>query len=193
MNKKVFKEVIIAMLLCLAIILVLGVVLYSYVPANKTLPDKVAYTTPERVEDELTTASGADTDEIVLTYEVDNSDMSNYENINSYNPGKSDPMKPFQQTKDGTIITNPKDGVNYSTINYGSDAPTASGSTNQGQTTSGTTSGTASSTGTTAATTGSANTGSSSSNGNNGNSGSSSSSESNNGGQPGYYNYKNGK
>ncbi len=188
MNKKVFKEVIIAMLLCLAIILVLGVVLYSYVPANKTLPDKVAYTTPENVEDELTTSSGADTDEIVLTYEVDNSDMNNYENVNSYNPGKSNPFTRFLELEDGTIITNPKQGVDSSKADSTSQAQSGSSTGSSSNASGSTTSGTASTTGTTPATVG----GSSSGGSNASNSGSSNTGT-NNGGQPGYYNYKNGK
>ena len=34
MTKKVIKEIIIALLLCLAIILILGVLLYEYVPSK---------------------------------------------------------------------------------------------------------------------------------------------------------------
>ena len=50
MTKKVIKEIIIMLLLCLAIILVLGVLLYEYVPSNKIVPDEVSYTTPEEVQ-----------------------------------------------------------------------------------------------------------------------------------------------
>ena len=53
MTKKVIKEIIIALLLCLAIILILGVLLYEYVPSNKIIPDTVSYTTPEAVREEL--------------------------------------------------------------------------------------------------------------------------------------------
>ena len=53
MAKKVIKEIIIVLLLCLAIILVLGVLLYEYVPSNKMIPDKVSYTTPQAVQEEL--------------------------------------------------------------------------------------------------------------------------------------------
>ena len=49
MTKSILKEIIIVLLLCLAIILVLGILLYDYVPISKTVPNQVAYTTPEDV------------------------------------------------------------------------------------------------------------------------------------------------
>lgn len=42
MAKSVIKEIIIVLLLCLAIILVLGILLYEYVPITKTIPNEVA-------------------------------------------------------------------------------------------------------------------------------------------------------
>ena len=50
MAKNIIKEIIIMLLLCLAIILVLGVLLYEYVPSNKIIPDEVSYTTPENIK-----------------------------------------------------------------------------------------------------------------------------------------------
>ena len=45
MAKSIIKELIIVLLLCLAIIIVLGILLYEYVPMAKTLPNQVSYTT----------------------------------------------------------------------------------------------------------------------------------------------------
>ena len=56
MSKNFFKELIISLLLCLAIILLLGVLLYEYVPMNKTVPNAVTYTTPEEARKELNNA-----------------------------------------------------------------------------------------------------------------------------------------
>ena len=42
MSKNLIKEIIILLLLILATILVLGVVLYEYVPMNKVIPEKVS-------------------------------------------------------------------------------------------------------------------------------------------------------
>ena len=51
MAKSIIKELIIVLLLCLAIILVLGILLYEYVPVSKTIPNEVSYTTPEEVKE----------------------------------------------------------------------------------------------------------------------------------------------
>lgn len=104
MKNSKFKEIIIALLLCLAIMLVLALLLYNYVPSTKTLPEKVAYTTPQKVRDELVAASDLDEDQIILTYEVDGSDMANYENINDYNPGNANPFGVFEKDGDGNVV-----------------------------------------------------------------------------------------
>ena len=54
MIKSVLKETFIMLLLCVAIVLVLGVIFYDYIPANKAVPNKLeAYTTPENVKAEI--------------------------------------------------------------------------------------------------------------------------------------------
>ena len=98
MAKKVIKEIIIMLLLCLAIILILGVLLYEYVPSNKIIPDEVAYTTPEAVQEELSKSENVDNDEVILTYSVDSTDLDNYERINTYVPGKPNPFSPYNET-----------------------------------------------------------------------------------------------
>ena len=78
MAKNVIKEIIILLLLCLAIILLLGILLYEYVPMSKTVPNPVSYTTPEDVQQELAASSDVDNSQIILTYEVDSTDLNNY-------------------------------------------------------------------------------------------------------------------
>ena len=77
------------LLLCLAIILVLGILLYEYVPVSKTIPNEVSYTTPEEVKEELLTSSDVDENQIVMTYEIDSTDLNNYKKIQKYKPGKA--------------------------------------------------------------------------------------------------------
>ena len=81
MAKDVLKEIIIVLLLCLAIILILGIILYQYVPMSKTLPTQVSYTTPEEVKEELMTSSEVDENQVIMTYEVDATDLNNYKKI----------------------------------------------------------------------------------------------------------------
>lgn len=105
MAKNIIKETIIVLLLCLAIILLLGILLYEYVPMAKTIPNPVSYTTPENVKEELTEAGGIDESQVIMTYEVDSNDLSNYKKIQDYKPGKANPFSSYE-----TAGTNPSTG-----------------------------------------------------------------------------------
>ena len=89
---------IIMLLICLAIILILGVLLYEYVPSNKIILEEVSYTTPTAVQEELSKGENVENDEIILTYSVDSTDLDNYERINTYVPGKPNPFSPYDET-----------------------------------------------------------------------------------------------
>ena len=94
MAKNIIKEIIIVLLLCLAIILILGVLLYEYVPSNKVIPEKVSYVTPEKVKEELNKADSAN---IITIYEynVEASDLNNYKRVSDYVPGKQNPFSSY--------------------------------------------------------------------------------------------------
>ena len=100
MAKNIIKEIIIVLLLCLAIILVLGVLLYEYVPSNKVIPEKVSYTTPENVKEEL---NKADNTNVITTYEynVEASDLNNYKRVSDYVPGKQNPFSSYNSQSTG--------------------------------------------------------------------------------------------
>lgn len=109
MAKKVVKELIIVLLLCLAIILLLGILLYEYVPITKTIPNAISYTTPEDVKEELADSQAIDESQIIMTYEVDSNDLNNYAKIQNYKPGKANPFSSYEATQttetNGTNIT----------------------------------------------------------------------------------------
>ena len=90
MVKTVFKEIIIILLLCLAILLVLSVLFYDYNPISKVVPNKIAYTVPEGIENDLEEETTEE--EITIEnkiYTIEGSDLNIYKKSNSYNPGKS--------------------------------------------------------------------------------------------------------
>lgn len=113
MSKNFLKELIIILLLCLAIILLLGILLYEYVPMNKTLPNTEAYTTPSSVKSELKEedANG----DLIQTYEIDNSDLDDYKRIQNYKPGKADPFSSYEASESGN--RNVTTGTNTTTNN----------------------------------------------------------------------------
>ncbi len=119
MAKSIVKEIIIMLLLCLAIILSLGILLYEYVPMTKTIPNPVSYSTPDDVKKELANSSDIDESQIIMTYEVDATDLNNYTSIQDYKPGKANPFSSYETTTTGTTTTNGTDTTtaNSSTSN----------------------------------------------------------------------------
>ena len=134
MAKSIIKELIIVLLLCLAIILVLGILLYEYVPVSKTIPNEVSYTTPEEVKEELLTSSDVDENQIVMTYEIDSTDLNTYKKIQNYKPGKANPFSSYETQASGsnagssqTSGQNTTSNTNTNTSN-GSDTSSSSNS-----------------------------------------------------------------
>ncbi len=134
MAKSVFKEIIIFLLLCLAIILILGILLYEYIPMSKTVPNAVSYTTPAEVQEELASMDDLNEEQVIMTYEVDSTDLNNYRRINDYQPGKANPFAPAQTTSDDNNNTgNTTTGGSTTNTNtnsnttYNPDAETSSG------------------------------------------------------------------
>lgn len=149
MAKGIIKEIIIVLLLIFAILLILGVLLYKYVPSNKQLPESIAYTTPQNVKEKLVSIEGVDEDQVILTYELNQSDLYNYQRINEYKPGKSNPFSTYEspkpEEKDGTSTgtssgssssgTSSSSGSNSSSGSSGNStytAPTSQGGVNPG-------------------------------------------------------------
>lgn len=136
MAKKVIKEIIIMLLLCLAIILILGVLLYEYVPSNKIIPEEVSYTTPEEVKEELSKGENVEDEQVILTYSIDATDLNNYERINSYVPGKTNPFSSYDTSSTSGEENNSNGSTSGSNSNANSNS--SSGSNNSGSSSSST-------------------------------------------------------
>ncbi len=106
MTKNIIKEIIIILLLTLAIILILGVLLYGYVPVNKMIPEKVSYTTPEEAKSELETNVSENDDELYVDYHIDSTQLNNYKKIQEYVPGKKNPFASLEKENVTNIIGN---------------------------------------------------------------------------------------
>ena len=132
MVKNIIKELIIFLLLILAIILILGVLLYKYVPANKIIPEKVSYTTPETVKTELQEDESVDNSEVIVTYKIDSTDLSNYKKIQEYVPGKKNPFASVQQTD--TIQTNDSENSGTNSNNSSNAGTSTTETTNSNNT-----------------------------------------------------------
>lgn len=144
MAKTIVKEIIIMLLLCLAIILLLGILLYEYVPMNKTVPSEVAYSTPEEVKQELLESGEIDESKIIMTYEIDSADLNNYTRIQDYKPGKANPFSSYTtQATDTNTTGGTATNTNGSSTSSGTNTNTTNNSgtqTNNNQSTGGNTS-----------------------------------------------------
>ncbi len=91
MLKSVIKEIFIILLLSIAILLILGILFYEYIPINKVVPEKEAYTTPDEVKNEIDEEI-SESQKIEVTYEVTDADLNVYEQTGSYSEGKANPF-----------------------------------------------------------------------------------------------------
>lgn len=104
--KSIIKEIFILTLILIAIALILAIILYSYSPSKKALPNKVEYSTPDNVSQEIGSMDDIEgTTPVTITYELDETNIKNSKKSGSYNSGKQNPFadveKPEENTKDG--------------------------------------------------------------------------------------------
>ena len=100
MTKVIIRETIIALLVCLAVLIILSVVLYNYIPSNKVVPETVEYTPSREIQTQLNASVEDNSDEIIMTYEITATDLDNFERTNEYNPGKVNPFAAYSKTPD---------------------------------------------------------------------------------------------
>lgn len=110
MLKSAIKEIFIILLLSVAIILILGIILYDYIPINTEIPTAEAYVTPNNVQQEMEEEIIQENDVTVITYEVTDSDLNVYRQTGSYVEGKANPF-----VLDDTTNTNTGTNTNENT------------------------------------------------------------------------------
>jgi len=112
MLKSIIKELILVLLLLVAILLLLGIFLYDYIPTNKVVPKIEQYQVPNAIKQELEeTINELEEETTQIVYEIDGTDLKNYEKSKDYQKGK---VNPFAQeatntentTSNGTNINN---------------------------------------------------------------------------------------
>lgn len=105
MVKSVLKEIFIMLLLCIAIVLILGVIFYNYIPTNKTIPNKLAeYTTPENVKAEIDEKL-SETEKQEISYQIDGADLKLYSQSHAYTTGKTNPFSASTKVDENTENT----------------------------------------------------------------------------------------
>lgn len=112
MTKTVIRETIIALLICLAILLILSVVLYNYIPGNKVVPEAVEYIPTQEIQTQLNSAVEDSSNDIIMTYEITAQDLERYEKTNEYVPGKSNPFATVGITDENNTDNNDQSNGN---------------------------------------------------------------------------------
>lgn len=111
MVKTIIKEIGIVILLIIIIILILGIVLYDYIPNNKSIPIKPqVYEFPSDIKEELqeSVEEGQNT---IKTYYIDETDLNAYESKKDYKKGNPNPFG------DSSTKTNTKSNNNNTNSN----------------------------------------------------------------------------
>ena len=93
MVKTILKELIIILLLCTVIILLLSVLFYDNNPIGKVIPNKIAYTTPESVQNVLNEETVSNDIELQnRVYVIEGTDLNIYKKDKTYDPSKENPF-----------------------------------------------------------------------------------------------------
>lgn len=137
MAKKVFKEIIIILLLTLAIILLLGVLLYDYVPMNKVIPEKVTYTASDEVKEISTEINKKDEEIPITSYTVTSTDLKNYKKVNDYTAGRKNPFAAVEIIESNPEATNGNANGNTGTTGQTNSSSSGSSKNDSGTTNSG--------------------------------------------------------
>ena len=129
---KVFKEIVIILLLVLAILLVLGVFLYDYIPMNKVVPKIEQYEAPNNIKEELQQSIEESENTMTpIVYEINGSDLNLYEKTKDYDKGKVNPF--------GNTTVEPTENAENPSGNTGSSTQTTSPNGNDNNSNSSTT------------------------------------------------------
>lgn len=130
MAKTIIRETIIALLVCLAMLLILSVTLYNFIPSNKVVPEEVKYTPSKEIQTQLNSEVDKENKEVLMTYEVTASDLDSYQKAKEYVPGKANPFAAVsEETEDNNSGNSGNTGSNNNT---GSSSQGGSNNNNQG-------------------------------------------------------------
>jgi len=116
--KNILKEISIFVLIIAAIVLILGVLLYDYIPTSKVVPQTISYQTPENLKAEIQEDVIEDNSQVLITYEIDKADLNVYKNASSYKPGKQNPFAEYSGQTAG--VTEEENGETQETTGGGS-------------------------------------------------------------------------
>lgn len=118
-NKELIKSIGISILIIIAILLLLTIISYNKISIGKVIPQVESYELNEEIKSELETEEADQNTEIVTTYEIDATDLKNYEKIKKYNKGKQNPFEEDTTSPNNTVNnTVTENKTNSSSTNF---------------------------------------------------------------------------
>ena len=124
--KTAIKEFFIICLLCVAIVLVLGILFYEYTPTGLCFPEEVKHVRNTEIAGQIeeieTSTNNAS---IIKSYKMDQADLDMYASQNIYKSGKSDPFADYKDEEESTSSSSTANSSDaYSSKNSNSSSKT---------------------------------------------------------------------
>ena len=91
-NKDLIKNIGISFLVIIALILLIMVISYNKISIGKVIPKADEYQLDDEMKKELESEQEDTNAEIITTYELDATDLKQYEKTKTYNKGKANPF-----------------------------------------------------------------------------------------------------
>lgn len=119
MIKTILRETIITLLLCIIIVLLLAFIFYDYNPINKVVPNKIAYSVPDSIRNELEEENIENTTISIenKVYTIEGSDLNIYKKSNTYNPSKENPFASTPSVDSNAVVEGNNINTNTTTKN----------------------------------------------------------------------------
>lgn len=92
MIKNIIKEVFVSFLIVISILLLTIIIFYNKVSIGQVIPYVEEYNLPEEIKQEIEDNTIDGETEVIITYELDASDLKKYERTKEYNKGKKNPF-----------------------------------------------------------------------------------------------------
>jgi len=89
---EIIKDIITSILILVCIVVVLCIIFYDRISISKVIPETEDYILTQKMQEELKDTNLDDTQEVVVNYYIDASDLKKYEQTKEYDKGKSNPF-----------------------------------------------------------------------------------------------------
>lgn len=89
---QIIKDSIIGILVVICITIIMSLVFYDKIALSRVIPEAEEYFLTEEMQDEIEKSDLDETEEVIINYYIDASDLKKYEKTNEYIKGKSNPF-----------------------------------------------------------------------------------------------------